>query len=352
MTAAASSGWAAEPASARATVVLRFEGAGADEPRRFTRALQSELHGIASVDVLDPAAVVIVSVTWTAKGAVLLFEDASGARVAPPRSVQGETPDVVASEAAAIVRATVIAMRERAALTRRDDPAVASTAPTAPPPPPERAPAAVVVTAPSAPREPTGAPPPASPANEAPAARARDSRVALGVVYAGSVYAPAIPWRSGLRAEARAALLHVGAAWVYGGLAYGFDPPIDVMAANVTLRTSRHDATVVAGVAGRVGPWSGAGEVGPILADTIQSDPATASGVTSTGDHDIVSAGLVARLRAGLAIAARSHLDLSAGVAAYPAGEAYVVQGAGRTTVLAPYRIQPEGSLGLSFDVW
>jgi hypothetical protein len=343
---------AADPASGR--VVVRFEqGAPADEQARFATAVRAELAGVAPVDFVAPGTLVVVRVTWTRGGATLSFEDASGATVAPPRTVLGETADIVASQAASIVRATAIALREAATLTRREAPAPPPVLlpPPAPPTAPTPAPASAPASAPAPTPTPEPAPAPPSEAASAPA-RGPVPRIVVDAFYTGAVYAADVPWRSGIRLDALATVARWEGTWLYGGLGYSFDPPIETAAQVVTLRVTRHAATALAGLARSFGSLRIAGEIGPVLSDTLRSTRSAVSGFDSTADHAVVSVGAVARARAALVLAARSHVDLSAGLSAYPWGEAYVVQGAGEASVFAPYRIQPEASLGVGYDLW
>jgi hypothetical protein len=170
--------------------------------------------------------------------------------------------------------------------------------------------------------------------------------------YAATVYSPELPWRSGLRIDVLATVVRGRDAWLYAGLGYGFDPPVTTSLSDVTLTTSRHAVTAVAGVARSVGPWRIAAELGPVVAGTFRSDQSTSASFRATGDHALWSVGACARARAALVLGGRSHLDAILGVSAYPAGEAYVVQSGGETSVFAPYRVQPEAALGLGYDLW
>jgi hypothetical protein len=362
-------------------VVVRFQqGPGAEEQARFAAAVRAELAGVAPVEVVAPGALVVVRVTWTRGGATLDFQDASGATVAPSRTVVGETADVVAAQAASIVRATAIALREAAAFGRRETGA-GTGAGSAPSSASALVPASTSTsTSPSSSTSPSTSPStptstriptststststPTSPSNPASTYPSRSEstpgphllnpvpRIVLDAFYSGAVYAPDVPWRSGVRLEVLATTARWGRTWLYGGLGYGFDPPIDVATPNVTLRTTRQSATLFAGLGRALGALRVAAEVGAVLSDTLRS-ATTAAGFDATSDHALVSFGAIARAHASLALWARWHVDLSAGVAAFPWGEVYVVQAGGETSVFAPYRVQPEASLGMGYDLW
>ncbi len=343
-------------------VVVRFErGARADEQARFAAAVRAELAGVAPVDVVEPGTLVVVRVTWTRGGARLDFEDASGASIAPSRTITGDKPDVIAAEAASIVRATAIALRESAASRAASAsttapapgpapgpvPAPVSTPAPVPSPGPAPSPAPVPVPAPAAtpavvllpPASPAPAPAPLAPDRSAAVSPAAPPRITLSASYVGTLYASQIPWRSGARVELLATLARLDATRtrVYAGLDYDFDPPLDVSTPDVTLRTTRHAATVLAGIARDAGAVRLALEIGPVLTDTPRSAIAGGAGFSPTG---------------ALMLSRRAHLDAALGLAVFPWGEAYVVQTAGETSVFAPYRVQPELALGGGYDLW
>jgi hypothetical protein len=141
-------------------------------------------------------------------------------------------------------------------------------------------------------------------------------------------------------------------SWLYGGVAYGFDPAVTVATPGVDISTVRHAATLRAGVARSVGAVHFSAEVGPVLAYTLRSARSMGGDLGSTGDHAMTSFGVAGRARAALVLG-RPHVDAAVGLSAFPWGEAYVVQSAvAEKSVFAPYRVQPEASLGLGYDLW
>ena len=143
-----------------------------------------------------------------------------------------------------------------------------------------------------------------------------------------------------------------GGTWLYAGVGYGFDPWVAVATPNVTLRTARHTAALIAGLGRSFGALRVGAEIAPLAADTLRTAQATDDGFGATADHALLSFGGSARARAAW-VMAPSHVDMSVGVTAFPAGEAYVVQSrGGEKSVFAPYRVQPEVSLGVGFDLW
>jgi hypothetical protein len=340
-------------------VVVRFErGGGAQQQGQFAAAVRAELAGIAPVDVVAPGTLVVVRVTFTSGGARLDFEDVSGAAIAPPRTIAGGTLDVVAAQAASIVRGTAIALRESAALGKHDAaPAIAALGtasasaaprPAATAPAPAPPPAAESPTLPTSGREAAAqAPVPhSSPSGSSP------PRISVSAFYAGEVYAAQVPWRSGARVEVLASVARLGPTWLYAGLDYGFDPPVDVSTPDVTLATSRNAASLRAGLGHSFNGLRLAFKIGPEFTSTLRTATTSANGFAPTGDHALLSLGAIGRARAAILLSARSHVDLVAGLALFPWADTYVVQGRGDTTVFAPYRVQPELALGLGYDVW
>jgi hypothetical protein len=155
-----------------------------------------------------------------------------------------------------------------------------------------------------------------------------------------------------VRLDASATAARWGGTWLYGGVGYGLDPSVTVATPGVDVSTARHTATVQAGVARSVGAVRFGAEIGPVLAYTLRSAQSTGGVLGATADHALASFGVAGRARAAFVLG-RSHVDASAGLSAYPSGEAYVVQSAAaETSAFAPYRVQPEASLGLGYDLW
>lgn len=380
-------------AQASARVSLQLAASVPEETgRRLVSAITGQLADLASVDQAPPnagdPALCAVSIGPYADGLTLAFSDAEGRALGPRRTLSGADSERVASEAATIVRAFVVARIEG-----RASPSVARNEPAA------RTGAAAQVDAPdggqveqsSIPRQlddlrstdrteataterepndekpaPSGAQPaPPKEPNKATAvvAPAADDvtavpksqasalgRLRFSALYTGSTYAPQLPWQSGLRAELALRLSN----WLYGGLSYGFHPPVEVVGTLASVRIHDHNLSALASV-GRMGSRFGlAGELVVGATDTLRTTTRTVSLLTSVRDAAYWSATVALRLRGRLRVPGleRFVLELSPVLEWVQRVRVSIAAGERDERILAPRNLRARLDVGLAVDVF
>ncbi len=344
-------------------VVVQFsEGIPPRDADRLMASFRAQLRDVAWVDTDDSrredAICVVVVGIHEGRGLELRFLDGRGSEIGRPRVVPPSSREIVAMEAATIVRAFASTLHEPHAES-------SAAAPAAPPPvgapeapaPEARAPAAPA--APAALTEPI-LPPMAEFANENPEYGIKntnpsfegDFRLRLRMLYTGTLYASELPWLSGVRVEALAALsgpVHVGAA-------YAFDPGVDVAAAQSTIRVSQQAGMAFVGIERRTGTYAYGLDAGVDFTASSRTTLSTAPSFVAGSDASHLAVGGSLRAYALLRIpsAQRLHVDCALGVDVFPRSEHFTVRepSGAETDILSPHVIRPQMGFGIGFDPW
>ena len=317
-------------------VLVRFapQLAGA-EATRLTSAMRAQLRDTATVITSGEGAesVGVVDVDRTEAGLILRFADRSGNPLGPPRVV-AHGGEIGASEAAAIVRAFVVAGIEEAAPA----PAPSVAPPPAAAPPPPLAPS--VAPSPSLSAE---VPAPSTPAPAAP------WRARLGAFYTGSTYASQLPWQSGARIEA----VYAFAPRVYVGAGYAFHPATELTSDAAAVRATRHAAQLFVGAETRGRAFALGADLGAGFDDALRSTTRTAAPFTGTSDAAHVTAVFVLRGHARLRVPQVQGfaLDVAPALELAPGSRSLVVEdGEATATLLSPAIARLRLDVGGTFD--
>jgi len=355
-------------------VVVRFpERAKTSEVERLLSSFRAQLRDIAWVDAEAPrgaeSAVCIVVVELSgagegegadARGLVLRFMGGRGDDVGEVRVLRANTPEVLATEAGAIVRAVVVARMESKSradpeIAERDEGSIPERAghPSADPVSPRPAGAQPE---PVAAEEVRAAPAPHTDAPEHSAASTPSGQrapvVRIGAFYTGMAYAPELSWLSGVRGEA---IVSIG-KFVYLGAGYEMNPGAEVATANTAIRVSRQAGDAFVGLEKREGHFGYGVDGGVALARTVRSTVSIPDGFVAGADASLGSVEGTLRVRGLFRIPGldRLHLDAAMGVQICPRAQAFVVRNASgaQTSVLSPRVIHPAIAVGLGFDAW
>jgi hypothetical protein len=174
--------------------------------------------------------------------------------------------------------------------------------------------------------------------------RPRAERIgwSASALYTGNAYARELAWQSGVRAEAA-----LSYRWLQLGLGYGYHPPAAARTSLATIRVRDHGLYAVLG-GQRYGARFGYG--GDLLAGVLGSMRTTSESlVTRTGDSRYWNASLALRLRGRVRVFGRLWVELMPALELTLSRPDYEVDTGLQTRVLSPRALQGRLDVGASF---
>lgn len=345
---------------------------------RLVSAMRAQVQDLATVDSgADVAgALCVVDIEPAPAGVSLVLRDPSG-RSAGARRVVAAGGEIGASEAAAVVRAFVVASRERVGAASAEPASTASSTavvqPVDPPTSVPSSPAASTLPATSnvgGPSAPQGAAPTAaknagngpapmpaasSPSRETVSGAARApaaGRVRATAAYTATRYADEVPWQSGIRFEGAFAMTPAA----YVGLGYAFHPAVEVASDAVSARLTRHAASVFVGLERQGRMVSFGADVAAGMDDTLRTTSRAGAGFSGTADASSLSPAFALRLHGRWRVPQIRgvSLDFAPAFEVAPGARDLVVEGAGgsSTALLRPTVARARLDVGASFETF